>query len=75
MSWIDTKQSDGETWVMLELWGMSLSAGPIWPGVVTLDRILSMGQIEFGISTKCKQMTYAKIEMFDHLTVFKQMTV
>ena len=32
--------------------------GPLWPGVVTPDRILSMGQIE----------------LFDHLTVCKQMT-
>ena len=37
---------------MLELWGMrgtpslpSIS-GPLWPGVVELDRVLSMGQIE-----------------------------
>ena len=37
---------------MLELWGMwstpSLPSfpGPIWLGVVELDRVLSMGQIE-----------------------------
>ena len=37
---------------MLELWGMqstpSLSSlpGPVWPEVVTPDRVLSMGQIE-----------------------------
>ena len=37
---------------MLELWGMrstpSLPSfpGPLWPGVVVPDRILSMGQIE-----------------------------
>ena len=39
----DTKQSDGEVPVILELWGMqntpslpSLS-GPLWPGVVALN--------------------------------------
>ena len=45
----DTKQSDGEVPVMLELWGMPNSPslpsfpGPLWPGVVALDRVLSMG--------------------------------
>ena len=45
----DTKQFDGEVPVMLELWGMlstssllSLS-GQLWPGVVPLDRALSIG--------------------------------
>ena len=48
----DTKQSDGEVPVMLELWGMrstpSLTSlpGPLWPGVVAPDRVLSIGQIE-----------------------------
>ena len=48
----DTKQSDGEVPVMLELWGMwstpslPLLPGPLCPGVVALDRALSMGQIE-----------------------------
>ena len=37
---------------MLDLWGMQstsslpLLSGPLWPGVVAPDRILSMGQIE-----------------------------
>ena len=48
----DTKQSDGEASVMLELWGMrstpSLTSLPglLWLGVVVLDRVQSMGQIE-----------------------------
>ena len=48
----DTKQSKGETAVMLEPWGMwstpllqSLT-GPFWPAVVALDRVQSMGQRE-----------------------------
>ena len=46
------KQSDGEVPVMLELlemWSnpsLLLLPGPLWPGVVTLDRVLSMGPIE-----------------------------
>ena len=45
----DTKQSDGEVPVMLELWGMRstpslpLLPGQLWPGVVAPDRALSMG--------------------------------
>ena len=45
----DTKQSDGEFPVMLELWGMRstpllpLLLGPLWPRVVAPDRVLSMG--------------------------------
>ena len=47
----DTKQSDGEVLVMLELWGMGSTPslpslpGPFWPRVVAPDRILSLGQI------------------------------
>ena len=48
----DTKQSDGEVPVMLELWGMRsipslpLLPCPLWPGVVAPGRVLSMSQIE-----------------------------
>ena len=46
-----TNQSDGEVPVMLELWEMQSTpsllplSGPFWTGVVTPDRVLSMGQI------------------------------
>ena len=41
---------------------------PLWPVVVSLDRVLSMGQIElFHIETEHKQTSA-------HLTVFKQPT-
>ena len=48
----DTKQSDGEVLVILELWGMQrtpslpLLLGPLCSGVVAPDRVLSMDQIE-----------------------------
>ena len=48
----DTKQSDGEAPVMLEFWGMLNTPalpslpGPLLPGVVALDTVLSMNQIE-----------------------------
>ena len=49
---LDTKQPDGEAPVMLEFWGMRNIPllpplpGPLWPGVLVLDRVLSMRQIE-----------------------------
>ena len=48
----DTKQSDGEVPVMLELWGMwstpslPLLPGPFWPKTVAPDWALSTGYIE-----------------------------
>ena len=48
----DTKQSDWDVPVMLELWGMRgtpslpLVPGPLWPGVVASDRVQYIGQIE-----------------------------
>ena len=54
--------------------------GPLGPGVVATDGVLSRGQIElFDIWSECEQTTYVilngfKIELFDHLTVCKQMT-
>ena len=48
----DSKQSDSEAPVMLELWGMQSTPsfpslpGSLWLGVVATDRVLSMGQIE-----------------------------
>ena len=47
----DIKQFDGEV-PALELWwicstlSFPLLPGPLWPGVVAPDRVLSMGQIE-----------------------------
>ena len=46
----DTQQSDGETPVLLKLWGMWSSSlpslpGPLWPGVVSSDRVLSKSKI------------------------------
>ena len=48
----DTKQSHGEAPVILEVWGMHSTPllpslpGPLWPGVVAPDKVLSMGKIE-----------------------------
>ena len=45
----DTKQSDGEVPVMLEIWGMQITPslplllGPLLLGVLAHDRVLSMG--------------------------------
>ena len=48
----DTKHSDGEVPVILELWEMGSTpsllslSGPLCPGVLAPDRVLSMDQIE-----------------------------
>ena len=48
----DTKLSDSEAPVMLELWGMRSTTlllslpGPLCPGVVASNRVLSIGQIK-----------------------------
>ena len=54
----DTKQSNGEAQVMLKLWEMRTThllpslPGPLWPGMLAPNRVLSMGQIElFDIET------------------------
>ena len=69
-----TKQSDSEVSVMLELWGkwstpsLPLLPGPLWPGVVAPDRVLSMGQIELNCIAwsraflTFKLYTYAKLK-------------
>ena len=52
MSCYDTKQSDGEAPVIMELWGMwstpSLPSLPsrLWPGVVAPDMVFTMDQTE-----------------------------
>ena len=59
---------------MLELWGMrsvpllpSLP-GPLWPGVLAPDRILSMGQIEQNCNYT--KLNCLKLTVFLHLIVY-----
>ena len=46
VSWYDTKQSDGEVPRMWSAPSLPLLLGPLYPGVVAPDTILSVGQIE-----------------------------
>ena len=39
----DSKQSDGDVRVMLELWRMQSTPSLLWPGMVAPDRALSLG--------------------------------
>ena len=73
----DTKLSDGEARLMLELWRMwstaSLSSlpGPLWSGVAASDRVLSIGQIELFDHLNYEQkndlcfIEFLEIEPFD----------
>ena len=55
-----TKLSDG--WGKQSIPSLQLLPSPLGTRVVSLDRVLSMGQIElFAIQTMSKQMTYAKL--------------
>ena len=64
----DTKQSDVEASVNQEPWGMQSTPslpslpGPLWPGAVAPDSVLSMDQIELNCN-------YAKLNCLK-LTVF-----
>ena len=73
------QQSEGEAPV-LEIWGMwstpslPLLPGPLWPGVVAPNRVLSIGQIE---QNMCEQMTDVKLwrlysHTWNHLTGCKK---
>ena len=60
---------------MQEIWGMQCTpssfAGPLWPGEVAPDRVLSMGQIEH-LTFKLHIYAFTKlleIELLLHLTV------
>ena len=75
----DIKQSDGEA-PALEIWGMwstlslPLLPGPLWPGVVAPDWVLSIGQIK---QTVYKQMTGVELWLlysntWKYLTVYKK---
>ena len=67
---------------MLEISGMRSTSSvpllpcPLWHRVVATERVLSMGPKEvFDIYTESKQTELFENELFDHLTVCKQMTV
>ena len=78
----DTQQSDCEAQV-LELWGiwntpsLPLLLDPLRPGLVVLDRVLSLSQIElfdiWPVNDLC-WIELLEIELFAHLTVYKQIT-
>ena len=75
----DTKQSDDEAPVMLELWEMwstsslQLLTGSIWREVVALDRVLFMGQIEVNCVLMPKGIVWNRI-VFDIETAYIRST-
>ena len=80
VSWYDTKLSDGEVLVMLELWRMQTTPillslpGPLWPEVVAPDRVIWTKRCWLRCDCFCIQTAYLclnelfKIELFWHLT-------
>ena len=73
-TWYNTKKSDGEAPLTLELWGKwstppyLLLAGPFWCEVVAPDSVLSMGKIK-----RFTNDVYY-IDKFDRLNMCKEMT-
>ena len=74
VSEIQHKKYDGEASVIMELWGMRSNPlllslpGPLWPGVVAMDRAVSIGQMElFDILTELFE-----IKLFLNLTAREQ---
>ena len=69
------KQSDGTASVMLEHWGtrstssLLLLPGPLWPGVVAPNNVLSIGQIE--LTCNYAKLNCLKWTVF-HITMSKQ---
>ena len=72
----NTKQSDCEAPVMLELWGMQSTLllpslpDPVRPGVVAPDRVLSMDLIELNWILMLKWIVWNRTVL--HLNVYKQ---
>ena len=68
----DTKQSDGEIPVVLEPRGMQNTPSmpslpvPLWPGVVAIDKVLSMGQIELNCVIKRQQISSSYMDSSLH---------
>ena len=71
----DTKQSDGEFPVSLELWGVQstpslpLLPGQLWPRVVVPDWVLSIGQIELNCVLMLNWIVWTRT-LFEIETVF-----
>ena len=72
----NTKQSDGEVLVMLDLWGMQSTPslpslpGRFCPGVVARDRVLSIGQIELNSVLMLNWITWNRT-VFDIETLLR----
>ena len=72
----DTKQSNGEVSAMLELWGMRFTPslpslpGPLWPGEVAPDKILSLGQIELNCVPMLNWITWNKTVLIFKLRTY-----
>ena len=75
----DTKQSDGDYPVMLELWGMQsipslqLLPGPFWPRLGASDWILSMDQIELKCILMLNWVTWNRTVLIFKLCTFAKL--
>ena len=69
----DVKKSDGEAPLLLEIWSthsLLSPTGPLWPGVVSLDSVLSKGQIKLHSVITLNWLVWNQLVL--HMTVRKQ---
>ena len=75
----ETKQSDGEDPVMLELWGMQSTPSlpslpvPLWSRVVAPDMVLSMGQIELNFVLMLNWIVWNKTVLIFELHTYAKL--
>ena len=75
----DTKQSDGEVPVILELWRMRstlslpLLPRPLWPEMVAPDRVPSMGQIELNCVLMLNWITWNSTVLIFNLHTYAKL--
>ena len=73
----DTKQSDDEAPVMLDLGGMQRTSslpylqGTLWPEVVAPDKVLSLGQTELNRVLMLNWIAWNKTVLYAKLDCFK----
>ena len=75
----NTKQSDVEVPVMLELWGMQRTPllpslpGPLWPRVVAPDRVLSIGQTKLKYLLRLNWITWNRTVLIFKLNIYAKL--
>ena len=77
----ETKQSDGEAPLMVELWGLRSNPSvqslpsPLWPGVVASDRVRSIGQVELNCVLTLNWIVWKRTVLIFKLHTYAKLNV